>query len=80
MATTFEEPFMSIPFADDGCNDENEEHLDDSNTLSNVGTEMNDISLILSLLSHLLQESFTLVSSKYISIFVYVSDFFKNSF
>jgi hypothetical protein len=63
VATTFEEPLLSIPSADDGCNDKNKEHSNDSNSLSNIGIEMNDISLIISLLSHLPQKSLTLVSS-----------------
>jgi hypothetical protein len=70
IATTLNEPLLSIPSINDGYNDKNEECSNDSNSLSNVGIKMNDISVIPSLLFHLHQESFTLVSSQCISIFV----------
>jgi len=66
--------FLSIPYIDDGYNHKNEEHLDDFNSLSNIGTKMNDIFVIPSLLSHLHQESFTLVSAMhfYICLFLII--------
>jgi hypothetical protein len=75
VARTLEEPLPCIPSANDGCNDKNEEHLDNSNSLSNIGIKMNDISLIPSLLFHFFQENLTLVSSQY--IFVFVSNYFS---
>jgi hypothetical protein len=74
---TLEGPLLSIPSIDDGCNDKNKEHLDDSNSLSNIGTKMNDISLIPSLLFCFHQEFLTLVSSQCISLFVCLWLFFK---
>jgi hypothetical protein len=69
-AAGLEEPLLSIPPADDGCDDQDEERSDGSNSLSNAGTEMNDISLIPSLLSRLPQESLTLLYSQRISVSV----------
>lgn len=69
-AAALEEPLLSIPPADDGCDDQDEECSDGSNSLSNAGTEMNDISLIPSLLSRLPQESLTLLYSPRISVSV----------
>jgi hypothetical protein len=69
-AAAVEEPLLSIPPADDGCDDQDEECSDGSNSLSNAGTEMNDISLIPSLLSRLPQESLTLLYSPRISVSV----------
>ncbi len=70
IATTLDEPLLSIPFINDGYNDKNKDCSNDSNNLSNVCIKMNDIFLITSLLFRLHQESFTLVSSQCISIFV----------
>jgi hypothetical protein len=69
-AAALEEPLLSIPPADDGCDDQDEECSDGSNSLSNAGTEMNDISLIPSLLSRLPQESLTLLYLPRISVSV----------
>jgi hypothetical protein len=69
-AAALEEPLLSIPPADDGCDDQDEERSEGSNSLSNAGTEMNDISLIPSLLSRLPQESLTLLYSQRISVSV----------
>ncbi len=80
VATTLEEPLLSIIFVDDGCNDKNKECSNKSNILSNIGTIMNNISLIPSLLSHLPQESLTFVSSQCISIFVSIFDCFSRFF
>jgi hypothetical protein len=67
-AAALEEPLLSIPPADDGCDDQDEERSEGSNSLSNAGTEMNDISLNPSLLSRLPQESLTLLYSQRISV------------
>lgn len=72
-AAALEEPLLSIPPADDGCDDQDEERSEGSNSLSNAGTEMNDISLIPSLFSRLPQESLTLLYSQRISVSVSLS-------
>jgi hypothetical protein len=69
-AAALEEPLLSIPPADDGCDDQDEERSDGSNSLSNAGTEMNDISLIPFLFSRLPQEFLTLLYSQRISVSV----------
>jgi hypothetical protein len=76
---TFEEPLLSIPSIDDGCNDENKEHSDDSYSLSNVGTKMNDIFLIPSFFFHF-HKKFSPLCPRNAFLSLFVFDYFSRLF